>query len=338
MFIRSCVSSNVAVRSWTCVEDILTLAQHPQYQDVTLVCNNGNIAFNSLILASMSPVIRKALIDIPYNDTHEMSTIICPDVEKEEVEHLFSNVWAQTKEIPLSKALFNFLKQLEIDVRKVIKKHYNVGELLSNHEDKEDRDIKFEPLSNTESIVENIKVEPLLSNYESEENEDSFRDLEFKIVSNDEIKMNFEEIKSEHDPIAEFEENDSQEGISILCKIEIDQKSETEEENTVGKKLYNDDVVHQYLARLDKIYPDKKEKNECSKMWKCRKCKKIFTTAGHLKRHLRDTCNEEREKVKCPKCGKALHEVSLKRHLDKCDSRSKIKQGIIHTFLNHQTN
>ena len=84
MFIRSCVSSNVAVRSWTCVEDILKLAQDPQYQDVTLVCNNGNIAFNSLILASMSPVIRKALSEIPYNDTDEMSsiTIICLDTKK----------------------------------------------------------------------------------------------------------------------------------------------------------------------------------------------------------------------------------------------------------------
>ena len=115
--------------------------------------------------------------------------------------------------------------------------------------------------------------------------------------------------------------------------------------------------MHQYLARLSRVKPEKSECHKCGKIFtkvgnlrkhlngicyaplvrvkskpeksvknECHKCGKIFTEAGNLRRHLKGICNEEREKIKCPKCGKALHEVSLKRHLEMCESRRKQKQ------------
>ena len=110
---------------WTCVEDILTLAQQPQYQDVTLVCNNGSITLNSVILASLSPVIRNAMNSLPIRDPDELISIICYDVNIEEIRQLFNSILNKTEEISSGNSVFEFMKQLKYRLK--VKKYFQIS-------------------------------------------------------------------------------------------------------------------------------------------------------------------------------------------------------------------
>ena len=90
-----------------------------------------------------------------------------------------------------------------------------------------------------------------VDNFESVENEESFKELQCN-MSSDGMKINFEEIKVENDPIAEIEENSSQDSMSILCKIEIEPTSEESEEEFKGtnwwkktRQLHLDTIKYQ---------------------------------------------------------------------------------------------
>ena len=104
--------------NWTCVEDILRLAQHPQYQDVTLVCKNGKISFNSIVLASMSPLVKNAFSNIPATHFEEMMTIICQDSDTGDFEDLFISIFKQSEEIKMCKGVLDMLCLLDVDVKK----------------------------------------------------------------------------------------------------------------------------------------------------------------------------------------------------------------------------
>jgi len=264
--------------------------------------NNGSISFNSVILASMSPVIRNAINNIPITDSNEKISIICQNVDITDIEHFFSNILKQTKEIFLSKSLCDFLRDIEINLKSLVKPG---GQL---------------------------DTDGLFSNYNNGENEGSKQDSQFQTLS-DEVKMDPDEFIDENDSISKFEEETNQESISILCKIEIDERSESDEdikdalemknddlEMKNDEQMYTDEDVHQYLARLSSIKTDSNEKNECPK------CGNVFVTKYNLKKHIKYSCIVEKEKTRCPICGKALHYFGLKRHLMICESRTKARQ------------
>ena len=117
-FVNKGLHSCVTMSNWTCVEDILRLAQHPQYQDVTLVCKNGKISFNSIVLASMSPLVKNAFSNIPATHFEEMMTIICQDSDTGDFEDLFISVFKQSEEIKMCKGVLDMLCLLDVDVKK----------------------------------------------------------------------------------------------------------------------------------------------------------------------------------------------------------------------------
>ena len=102
---------------WSGVDDILELAQHPQYQDMTLVCSNGKMTCSSIVLALLSPPIRNALSCLPDNDKDEKITILFLDVDIEDIKQFFTNILNQTEEFSSCKAIVNLLGHTDIGVK-----------------------------------------------------------------------------------------------------------------------------------------------------------------------------------------------------------------------------
>ena len=100
---------------WNVVGDILELAQHHQYQDVTLVCNDGKMTCNSIVLALSFPTIRKALNSLPYTDLDENMTIMCLDVDLEDLKQFLNNISNQTGEFSSCKDLVDLCFEIGVE-------------------------------------------------------------------------------------------------------------------------------------------------------------------------------------------------------------------------------
>ena len=179
-FVNKGLHSCVTMSNWTCVEDILRLAQHPQYQDVTIVCKNGKISFNSIVLASMSPLVKNAFSNIPATHFEEMMTIICQDSDTGDFDDLFISVFKQSEEIKMCKGVLDMLCLLDVDVKKEKKmevektrdfEEINVHDLVKVECNIADRGQE----GNEKELENNVKME------------DDFEDLDSFIDFNDPI-------------------------------------------------------------------------------------------------------------------------------------------------------
>ena len=66
------------------VLEVLDLSQIRCHQDVTIVCSNGTVHSNSFLLASIFPVVRRALeTTIQYQDP---VVILIPDMDMIELQ------------------------------------------------------------------------------------------------------------------------------------------------------------------------------------------------------------------------------------------------------------
>ena len=314
--------------SWTCIKDILTLAQHPQYQDVTLVCKNGNISFNSVILASLSPVIRNALSNIKMTDSDEMILILCQDLDITDVGKFLKDILNQTEEISLPKEVFDFLIDLQIEVK------------------------------NKVNLEDQVKVEALFSNYDSEESKDNYLELQCNALSDEKFNMHLDEFIDEHDPLSESEEG-HQESKTSFCKIEPESNDQNIRKISIcpecgktvtpnnlakhlkscqsrkannGKKIVpivektfiscpdcGKKVARTYLPRHLKRnckgkIPKDNEAPKIKKSFVCEMCSYVTDRRGTLNRHIRLKHYDRSRYKKCEQCKKLFSEAEFKDH------------------------
>ena len=62
------------------LDSMLELCQLTLYKDVHLICNNGSVFANSLLLSSLFPIISEILCSLTVSET-ETTTIFLPDVK-----------------------------------------------------------------------------------------------------------------------------------------------------------------------------------------------------------------------------------------------------------------
>ena len=89
------------------VDGIINCLQEEKYQDVTVICQNGTFQSNSLILASIFPVMKTLLSSVHHED--EPLVISIPDMETLELETLFHGLYHQTPTIRMGPALKQLL-------------------------------------------------------------------------------------------------------------------------------------------------------------------------------------------------------------------------------------
>ena len=277
---------------WTCIEDILTLAQQPQYQDVTLVCNNGSITLNSVILASLSPVIRNAMNSLPIRDPDEMISIIFYDVNIEEIRQLFNSILNKTEEISSGNSVFEFMKQLKIQVK------------------------------SEEILPDQLKAEALhgYGDKDHKETKDLNQELQYKTtISHDEIKMNLDELIDELDPLSESEEENYQMSKTSFCKIEPGSNVQNNRNITCSK--CGKTVSRKNIARHLKSFCT-------SSLLKCNLCEFTSFNQPVFKKHV-DKCESEKTKNDKKIDKSKVPEVEKPFVCEICSFSSKLKWGLL---------
>ena len=161
---------------WNVVDDILELAQHHQYQDVTLVCNDGKMTCNSIVLALSFPTIRKALNSLPYTDLDENITIMCLDVDLEEIKQFLNNISNQTEEFSSCKDLVDLLGQeqsgfeIKVEIHDDLKKEESIS--TSNIEEDMDNDVHIK--ESLKSIDEYEDLDELIDLHDPLKTDENF--------------------------------------------------------------------------------------------------------------------------------------------------------------------
>ena len=268
--------------SWTCFDDILSLSQDLRYQDVILVCKNGSLTLNSVIIASLSPVIRNAMKSLPASESGEMISIICYDVEIEEIRQLFDNIFNKTEKISLCNSVFEFLKELQIQVKseKLPKDQFKVEALFGDNDHKDIKD------------------------------------------SNAEVNMKLDELIDELDPQSETEEEFYQESKTNFCMIELGDKEKNKRIMPTTCSMCGETVTHSNLARHLKSYCKSSllKCNFCEYTSFDKPAFKKHIDICKIE-HGDKEQNKRKISTFCPECGKAVTPNNLEKHLKSCQLR-----------------
>ena len=76
---------------WTCVTDVFKLSEETNFQDVSVVCQDGLVTSNKIILSSLFPPLYNIFSSI--SDQEEVDTIIFPDVKSKDLRQLLDQFY-----------------------------------------------------------------------------------------------------------------------------------------------------------------------------------------------------------------------------------------------------
>ena len=95
------------------VHQVLQLSECSLYQDVTLICSDGNLKLNSFILAAVFPLFRDILVKIEQYE--EEVVISLPNVVGEKIKQFLNDLLEEEVKVVFGEALrFLFLNQQDI--------------------------------------------------------------------------------------------------------------------------------------------------------------------------------------------------------------------------------
>jgi len=100
---------------WTCLQDLLEIAQLPIYHDVTIICLDGKINVNSFLLANIFPIVQHC-----YNLTgqqDEPTIISLPGLDIQELSKFFSGLYSMDPVMKLSSSLAELLKKPDVSIK-----------------------------------------------------------------------------------------------------------------------------------------------------------------------------------------------------------------------------
>jgi len=319
---------------WNVVSDILELAKKKtQYQDVILVCKNGKMTFNSLVLSSLSPVFQNALCSLSNNDLEEMITIMCLDVDIQDLKQFLNNILNQKEEIPSVDLLglrthevwvkndFDLQDQLTVegsfcinDVNELEDISQKSPKHLHDFEDMNELIDSLDPLpmeNDAESDFEEKEVkEATIVNFVKKPRERKYHFFcelcPFKAVRQDQLETH---IRSKH--------TKKQKQTIFYCEICA---FKTNRPDCLKKHVTNKHYEVNGLKKCKRckalIVKEKFEEHSC-KMFPCEVCGKEFGNLHLLADHVkREHEGRKKEFSACEVCGKVVVASSMKRHLD----------------------
>ena len=100
--------------TWRCLDEILELCQDPNFQDVTIICQNGKFSVNSFLLAAVFPVFRN-LFD---KSEDEEIKILMKETRIEQLQQFFKSIFEQDPTIQFPTSLVSLLSASEISLKK----------------------------------------------------------------------------------------------------------------------------------------------------------------------------------------------------------------------------
>ena len=77
------------------IHSIIEMCQLTSYKDVHLICNNGSVFANSLLLSSLFPIIKETLSSIES----EATTISLPGVDVGDMREFLENIYIKERKI-----------------------------------------------------------------------------------------------------------------------------------------------------------------------------------------------------------------------------------------------
>ena len=300
------------------IHETLKLSRDGTFNDVTLICRDGQAQSNSIFLAAIFPVMRN-IFQRSNIINEDLVVISLPDVSMRDVEDLFQAIYQLKESFLVSKDILDLL-YFSDDV-----KFYNdeTNQKLKNGDGEKSIN---EVDNNTKKEIKyrkrnsNIHVD-LDNTHAKSENED---------VVND--------IKSDPDDVDNF--------IQMIDPIENDNW-----ENETGVK-YGEDRTKVKKKKLEEVRKPQYSAGDLQCRGECgdSSCSKTFTRLTGKRRHVRDKLNGPRSchicgvtysnkssmdkhlqeheggwmgKTRCPKCHKVIQSKKIDEHMKVCEPKVK---------------
>ena len=96
---------------WTCVSDVFKLSEETKFQDVSVICQDGLVRSNKIILSSLFPPLYSIFSSI--SDQEKVDTIIFPDVKSKDLRQLLDQFYGVNRggtTVELESTNFTFTK------------------------------------------------------------------------------------------------------------------------------------------------------------------------------------------------------------------------------------
>ena len=288
---------------WLC--EILELCQDPQYQDVTLICQDGKLSVNSFLLAAVLPL---------FGEVKQCSEILFPDYFTCELTDFFNCLYQKSTLVKVPTCFYNFKAVLEEDDPNISNK-VKVNDFIKEEEEDE--------INQIGELFDDIDESAILNSLQNESSEnivkipikgiqnntsDIFRKYENKTLAVPQLKAcnlcekTFSRSNDlmRHKRIKHNNEN-SEKYVCSECGFTTVYKHALNLH--MNSKHWDQD--HEKCKKCLKIVPIR-EPHACEE-FSCEKCGKVYYYIYALKRHIKDSHNEQ----ECKQCGQILKSEEL---------------------------
>ena len=318
------------------LEEIMKLSMEGRWNDVTIICKDGKIQSNSLLLASIFPVIREIF---RYFENEEDIFISMPDISLNEIGLFLRAVYQKDSIMKVNVGTFNLLglKMQHFEAANSAKlvqlvdadevNIYNV-ESFNDHDDAYDNAESYN--DHDHDYAAESKLEPRLATVtaivkinfaKSQEEKDNKSEWTHCICN---VCGRFVEF-SEHSPDITNKRTKTTEEMKIYQCSGCSTKNVPCE--VCGKEFYAGHLeghmrIHQDQDTEDGVIPPHLDENKRKCHGECgnSECRKIFSRSYSLMRHIEEKKSGPKT---CHICGKIVLQMNMhiKRHHD--SSRSK---------------
>ena len=327
---KSMILSSPRTIHWTCINDVIKLSEETKFQDISVICRDGLVRANKIILASLFPPLCNIFSSISFKE--EVDTVIFPEVKSEDLRQLLVQFYelnrgASTIELQSEmdmkddfdiEELDPLDEEIMIDLDEEFKSELMDEEQDDEDEDKEEQKTEtstfvqieegFEPGGSGKEIIKTFELK-ITRGGEKEQGRTMIQcplcDFKTRLYSKDRLPIHFQSkhtnrtrSKSVPCPIcgmmnADLEKHMSRFHTEVTCEI-------------CGKILKS---RARYYVHHDKEHGKKKVVIP-EGMEQCRKCRE-FVGSKDIREH---SCQNQ---FPCEICGKIYHNlVSLQSHVN----------------------
>ena len=278
------------------VGEVVSLASEECHQDVTLLCQDGQVRANSFLLATVFPLVRRALMTVSHLE--EDMVISLPGFQQNDFTTFLKSLSKQTLDVHSEENLKE-LTHISIQHQNThhtikdnieCKKEDKYGDKVDQEDDTDMDDVYLDDLD----PLDNVKLEMKMEQDEEGNNE---QDTEKKV-------RRYKRRYSNH--INNPTVHGDQSGVSsdLVCQ-KCGYKCPTSRRSDFKKHLLSHEKQARKKEKMEKLLADNAEG--------CRVCGKTFTNPNKLLIHIKEV--HEKPSLPCDICGKLLRgQNKLNRH------------------------
>ena len=310
------------------IDDILVLSQNDNYQDVTIICENGRVKSNSFLLTAIFPVFRDILPSLVESDSDLVISI--PDMDVSDLEMFFTGLYENQSKIIASPMIQSILSSDFMKAGYISEKEEDklVLVILDPFIDSQGTDLKPETNIKLNAEADDYSDSAVTMKIE-EKDEDTTLGVEFSSYeSNPEIKTPKPlvlGIKKKSDDISQYQcqicgrHFDSKKKLGNhkrihdikkckFCQIEISLASL----NRHQKNCQRSRLKHELRLSFKAVRVKRKSPRE---RVSCHICGKSFVDKYVLKNHILKYHSCPEGQIKCEKCFSNVDKEDFSSHI-----------------------